>query len=133
MYYTRCIIHPDMKLNYEDKLLVDWEDIFKQGLLTFWTFVALQDAELEVSKIKTRVEQLTNNSYTATEQSFYRVLRKHYDLELVNLREVANNNGPKLKLYTLSPLGMRLLKSFAARNISLFDQLAVNSLYKNGN
>ncbi|MCX6725657.1 MAG: helix-turn-helix transcriptional regulator [Candidatus Saccharibacteria bacterium] len=122
-----------MKLNYEDKLLIDWEDIFKQGLLTFWTFVALQDAELEVSKIKTRVEHLTNNSYTATEQSFYRVLRKHYDLELVNLREVANNNGPKLKLYTLSPLGMRLLKSFAARNISLFDQLAVNSLYKKGN
>lgn len=121
-----------MKLTYEEKLLSDWEDIYRQGLLTFWIFVAIRNKELDVSQIKQRIEQLTDNSYSAAEQSLYRVLRKQYELETVDMREVPSSNGPNRKLYFLSELGMRLLQQFTQRNISLFNQPDVTNLIKKG-
>lgn len=116
--------------NYEDKLLLDWEDVYRQGLLTFWLFIALQDEELDVQALKRRIEQLTDNSYVTAEQTLYRVLRKHYDLELVDYREVPGEGGPKKKLYSLSSLGEKLLKEFTIRNISLFSKQEVQQLIK---
>lgn len=115
---------------YEDKLLSDWEEVFRQGLLTFWLFIALEDKELDVQSLKKRIEQLTNNSYVTAEQTLYRVLRKHYDLELVDYREVPSKGGPKKKLYSLSKLGKKLLQEFTKRNISLFSQSEVQTLIK---
>lgn len=115
---------------YEDKLLADWEEVFRQGLLTFWIFVALQNKELDVQSLKKRIEQLTDNSYVTAEQTLYRVLRKHYDLELVDYREVPSEGGPKKKLYSLSKLGEKLLQEFTMRNISLFTQSEVQNLIK---
>jgi DNA-binding PadR family transcriptional regulator len=119
-----------MTNNYEAKLLANWEEVFRQGLLTFWVFVALKDNELDVQALKDRVETLTDNSYTAAEQTLYRVLRKHYDLELVDYREVPGDGGPNKKLYTLSSLGQKLLDEFANRNIKLFNQPVINKLIK---
>ena len=116
--------------NYETKLLSNWEDVFRQGLLTFWIFVALDDKELDVQDIKSCIEDLTDNSYVTAEQTLYRVLRKHYDLELVDYREVPGSGGPKKKLYSLSKLGDKLLKEFTVRNISLFSKPEVQHLIK---
>ncbi len=131
MYYIACIIL-GMSKSYEQKLLTDWEDIFRQGLLTFWVFVALKDKKLSVVEIKQRVEDLTETTYSAAEQTLYRLLRKHYDLELVDYEEVPGKGGPKKKLYTLSPLGKELLSDFAQRNISLFNQEQIIKLSKKG-
>lgn len=116
--------------NYEDKLLSDWEEVYRQGLLTFWIFIALQDEELDVQALKKRIEQLTDNSYVTAGQTLYRMLRKHYDLELVDYREVPGEGGPKKKLYSLSSLGEKLLKEFTIRNISLFSKQEVQQLIK---
>lgn len=121
-----------MKSNYQEKLLVNWEEVFKQGLLTFWIFIALYDEELDVQGIKKRIEQLTRNSYSAADQTLYRVLRKHYDLELVDFREIPGSGGPKKKLYKLSGLGKKLLRDFTRRNIALFAQPQVQKLIKEG-
>lgn len=115
---------------YEEKLLTDWEDIFRQGLLTFWLFVALQESELDVQSLKKHIEELTDGSYVTAEQTLYRVLRKHYDLELVDYREVRSAGGPKKKLYSLSETGKRLLEEFTTRNIRLFAQPDVQKLIK---
>ena len=134
-YYLSCIIHPAINKSnreYEKKLLADWEEIFRQGLLTFWIFVALCNQEMDVPRIRRRVEQLTDGSYLAAEQTIYRVLRKHYDLELVDYREVPSPGGPPKKLYRLSALGRGLLGEFARRNVSLFAQPAVQALINEG-
>jgi len=115
------------KPTYEEKLLADWEDVFRQGLLTFWVFIALDAEELDVPSVKKRVEELTDNSYSAADQTLYRVLRKHYELELVDFREIPGK-GPQKKLYRLSPLGKRLLREFTKRNITLFTRPQVTSL-----
>lgn len=111
-----------MSKTYEDTLLDNWELIFRQGLLTFWVFIAIRDTALSVDQIIERVSALTNNTYITSEQTIYRLLRKQYDLELVDYVEVAGNGGPNKKMYTLSPLGTSLLTTFVDRNIRLFQQ-----------
>ena len=115
---------------YEAKLLSNWEDVFQQGLLTFWVFVTLKGNELDVQAIKEGVERLTKGTYISSEQALYRVLRKHYDLQLVDFRSIAGNNETKKKLYRLSVLGEQLLSEFASKNISLFEQQEVQQLIK---
>lgn len=119
------------KRSYEAKLLADWEDVFRQGLLTFWIFVALDTEELDVPSIQRRIEELTDGSYSAADQTLYRVLRKHYELELVDFRQVPGK-GPQKKLYLLSALGRQLLREFTKRNISLFTRPQVTRLMKEG-
>ncbi len=127
---STCIIHPIINQSYESKILSSWEEVYRQGLLTFWIFVSLKDGELDVQSIKAKVEDLTNGSYVAAEQTLYRVLRKNYDLELVDYREVPSRSGPKKKLYTLSKLGNKLLEDFVYRNIKLFYQPIIKNIIK---
>ena len=119
-----------MNKSYESKILSSWEEVYRQGLLTFWIFVSLKDGELDVQGIKAKVEDLTNGSYVAAEQTLYRVLRKNYDLELVDYREVPSSSGPKKKLYSLSELGNKLLEDFVNRNIKLFYQPTIKNMTK---
>ncbi len=120
MYYTRSIIHPIMINDSEAKLLSDWEDVFKQGLLSFWVMTALKDATLTVSEIGKEVARMTRGSYTPAEQTLYRVLRKYHDTDLVDYIESPSKGGPAKKMYNLTDLGERMLSEFAQRNIELF-------------
>ncbi len=105
---------------YEEKLLDDWESVFRQGLLSFWTFLAIEDEEKTVAEIRERILELTNNTYQTSEQALYRSLRKFYDLELVDYREIDTPGAPKRKLYVLSDVGKQVFADFCKRNISLF-------------
>jgi DNA-binding PadR family transcriptional regulator len=119
-----------MKKTYEQQLLQNWEEIFRQGLLTFWVFVAIRVNQLSVAQIQQEVKELTNGTYSPADQTIYRLLRKNYDLELVDYNEVSSSNGPNRKLYSLSRLGHTLLTDFTNRNIKLFAQRAIKDIYK---
>ena len=115
-----------MTKDIEQKLLTDWEEVFRQGLLNFWILTALKDASMSVGDLCDEIAKLTNNLYTPAEQSLYRVLRKNYSLDLVNFTLVPGNSGPEKKLYSLSTLGERLLQDFTKRNIELFSSLPLH-------
>ncbi len=117
-----------MEPGYTASLLKNWESIFRQGMLTFWVFIAIHEDELATKEIVQRVATLTNNTYLTSEQTIYRLLRKHYDLELVDFREIPGNSGPNKKLYRLSPIGKKLLHDFTKRNIRLFQQPVINNI-----
>lgn len=121
-----------MNNKYEEKLLENWEDVFRQGLLTFWVLVAVSQKEMTVPEIRHSVLNLTDNTYKTSDQALYRLLRKHYDLEIVGIREIKGNAGPNKKLYKLSAIGQRLLLQFSNRNIILFMQPSVQLLIKKG-
>lgn len=129
---TPCIILGVMNGKYEEKLLNNWEDVFRQGLLTFWVLVALSQKEMTVSEIRLSVLNLTDNTYNTSDQALYRLLRKHYDLEIVDTREIKGNAGPNKKLYMLSETGHKLLVEFCNRNITLFMQPSVQSIIMKG-
>lgn len=109
-----------MTPSIESKLLDDWEDVFKQGLLTFWTLTSLKGTTLTVSELGKEISRLTRGSYKPAEQTLYRVLRKYNELNLVEFNEIINSNGPKKKLYSLTDFGNKMLTDFAKRNIELF-------------
>ena len=109
-----------MSTDMEGKVLGDWEEIFKQGLLTFWVLTALQDAALTVNDLGKEVAQLTRNTYTPAEQTLYRLLRKQHALKLVEFSETPSSRGPNYKQYSLTSFGERMLKEFTQRNIELF-------------
>jgi DNA-binding PadR family transcriptional regulator len=112
-----------MTKDIEQKLLTDWEEVFRQGLLNFWILTALKDASMSVGELCDEIAKLTNNLYMPAEQSLYRVLRKNYSLDLVSFTLVPGNSGPEKKLYSLSTLGERLLQDFTKRNIELFSSV----------
>lgn len=108
--------------------LQDWEAVFRQGLLTFWTFVALDAEWYDVASLKNRISQLTNGTYDPADQTLYRQLRRHLDVGLVELRLESSQAGPPKKLYKLSERGRRVLEQFAYRNIQPFSQPEVQNI-----
>jgi DNA-binding PadR family transcriptional regulator len=108
--------------------LQDWEAVFRQGLLTFWTFVALDAEWYDVASLKNRIRQLTNGTYDPADQTLYRQLRRHLDVGLVELRLESSQAGPPKKLYKLSERGRRVLEQFAYRNIQPFSQPEVQNI-----
>jgi DNA-binding PadR family transcriptional regulator len=117
---------------YEKNLLKNWEEVYRQGLLTFWSLLALYNRELSIAEIRSEIELLTNGTYKTSDQALYRLLRKHYDLEMVNMREISGNGGPNKKLYSLSDIGMQLLIDFTQRNITLFSSAKVQNIINKG-
>lgn len=110
------------------KILTNWEEVFRQGLLTFWIFVVLSESSLSVNELKKRVCKITDMSYNPAEQTLYRSLRNHCKLGLVEFEEIETKGGPKTKIYKLTPKGRVILHAFAKKNIYLFYQANVKKI-----
>ena len=108
-----------MKKNaeYVDELLVAWEEVHKRGLLTLWILLALEDGPKHMDEIREFIAQTTNGALSADDKSIYRALRRYYDTELVDYT-LAPGKGPDRKVYSLAPVGSRLLRRFIERNIT---------------
>lgn len=114
----------------DSRLLADWESVFRQGLLTFWTFVALSREGADVGAVKQRIEALTGGTYRPAEQTLYRQLRRHLDVGLVEQTKIPSPVGPPKNVYELSPRGRRLLRAFARHNIAPFADPVVQDLLR---
>ena len=115
-------------MHNDEALLKDWEAVYRQGLLTFWTFLVLRDRNGDVSQIRRWIAETTEDTYTPAEQTLYRQLRRHLDVGLVALRKLSGAGGPPRNEFQLTESGSALLRRFADRNIRLFDQPAVRRL-----
>jgi DNA-binding PadR family transcriptional regulator len=102
---------------YIDRLVQDWETIYKKGLLTFWILLALYDGDKRMDDIKIFIEAATNQQFSVDDKSMYRALRRYYDAEFVDFTLQKNSAGPDWKVYSLSTLGSKVLGQFAKRNI----------------
>lgn len=108
-----------MKLDtYEQELLQAWEEVHKKGQLTMWIMLALKDAPKHMQQIKEFVESITNGTLSADDKSMYRALRRYYDAELIDFKNVPSDNGPDLKVYSLTNTGRRVVREFVERNIT---------------
>ena len=117
----------------ELKLLQSWEETYKKGQLTLWIFLSLKEGKKYVDEIKSFVEEKSNNTMTAEEQSIYRNLRKYQHLEIVDFENGQGNKGPERKYYFLTELGNSLLNTFIERNINLFFNEDIKELLVGGN
>ncbi len=113
---------------YEEKVLRGWEEVYKRGQLTLWVLLALHDSSKRMEEVKRWLKDITDNTITAEDRSLYRVLQRFYTAELVTYTSQSSERGPDQKLYTLSPLGKRVLARFIDRNIKLFTEPEVQGL-----
>lgn len=116
--------------NYEQDLLTAWEEVHKKGQLTLWTLLALKDSPKHMQQIKEFVVTITNGTLGADDKSMYRALRRYYDAEMIDFKNVPSDNGPDLKVYSLTGIGKRVLDKFIDRNIrSVFYSPKVAKLF----
>lgn len=102
---------------YETKLLAGWEDVYRKSQLTMWLLLALKAGPKHMALIKQFVADLTNQTVTPDDKSMYRALRRLHEGELLSFKSVASDNGPDLKVYSLTNTGHKVLQAFLERNI----------------
>lgn len=105
-------------MNDIDELVRDWEVVYKRGLLTFWILLALYDGDKRMEDVRVFIDTASNEQLSVDDQSMYRALRRYYDTEFVDFAMQKNPNGPDWKVYSLTPLGRKVLGKFARRNIT---------------
>ncbi len=115
-------------IDYEDKLLKGWEDVFKRGQLTLWILLSLKQNPKHMAEIRTWITNITNSTITVEERSLYRALQRYYDAELVTYATVEGDRGPDRKVYKLTEIGENVLSRFIDRNISLLLKSEVRQL-----
>jgi len=121
-----------MKLtNHEQSLLNGWEEVFKKGQLTLWVLLALKHGPKYMGDIKAFIGDATNGALSADDVSMYRALRRYTQAELVDFTATPGKGGPDRKVYSLTPTGQVVLRSFCERNIAeVFYKPAIQKLIR---
>jgi PadR family transcriptional regulator PadR len=115
----------------QEKLLFRWEETYKKGLLTFWLLLFLHDRPTYAYEAGSAVEELSQGTISADENSIYRALYRFEDLGLVHSELRDSEIGPRRKYYRLTRSGVELLAGFIRRNILLFEQPALRDRIRN--
>nr|HID12357.1 PadR family transcriptional regulator [Anaerolineae bacterium] len=105
-----------------DTLLVQWEENYKKGLLTFWMLLLLYDRPMYALELGPAVAQASRGTISADSNSVYRALRRFERLGLVSSTWQDSAVGPQRRYYELTALGHDLLSQFIRRNILLFQE-----------
>ena len=113
-----------------DTLLVQWEETYKKGLLSFWLMLLLSGRKAYPYEIKDAIQNLSRNSISADENSIYRALNRLAASGLLASEIQPSETGPNRRYYWLTDLGLELLRSFISRNILIFQDPAVAGAIK---
>lgn len=123
-----------MKLDdYQQSLLISWEEIFKKGQLTLWIALALKDSPKHMAEIKDFIIKLTNGTTDVDDRSIYRALRRYHTADIVAFDMAPSDSGPERKIYHLTKNGVVLVDAFCKRNIiDVFYKSDIQQLIKKG-
>lgn len=110
----------DMNLDEIDRLLLNWEEVYKKGLLTFWLLLLLHERTAYAYEINDAVQKISQGTISADNNSIYRALGRFEAMGIVNSDLRQSDIGPARKYYGLSEKGVLLLGKFIQRNILLF-------------
>jgi len=104
-----------------DKLLKNWEESYKKGLLSFWILLLLHDRPAYAYELSEAVSALSQGTVSADENSIYRALNRFESLGIITSEWRQSEIGPQRRYYTLTNIGVSLLTRFVQRNILVFD------------
>jgi DNA-binding PadR family transcriptional regulator len=109
-------------------LLNQWEETYKKGLLSFWLLLLLAQRKAYPYEIKAAINEMSQNTINADENSIYRALNRLADSGIVDSELLASETGPSRRYFYLTRLGKELLSRFITRNILVFEQPEVADL-----
>lgn len=101
----------------KNQILKNWEEIHKQGMLMFWLLTVLQKKAADVDTIQISIQELSQKTFSVTEQSLYRSLRKYLQQGLVDYSLEPSSRGPNKKIWFLTETGELVYKDFVKKNI----------------
>jgi len=111
-----------------DGLLAQWEETYKKGLLSFWLLLLLAQRRAYPYEIKSAINEMSQNTINADENSIYRSLNRLADSGIVDSEVLPSVTGPSRRYFFLTSLGRELLVRFIARNILVFEKPDVAEL-----
>ncbi len=103
-----------------DNLLEKWEEVYKKGLLSFWMLLVLHRRPAYAFEMNALIQQLSQGTISADDNSLYRALSRFEDMGLVASELQPSPSGPARRYYTLTPAGRLLLSRFIERNVLIF-------------
>jgi len=114
--------------NNLELLLTQWEGTYKKGLLSFWLLLLLSQRKAYPYEMKAAIEELSQNSISADENSIYRALKRLAQSGVVDSQVQPSESGPDRRYFFLTDLGQELLVRFISRNILVFRHPVVADL-----
>ena len=117
-----------MTQNKLELLLTQWEGTYKKGLLSFWLLLLLSQRKAYPYEMKVAIEELSQNSISADENSIYRALKRLAQSGVVDSKVQPSESGPDRRYFFLTDLGQALLVHFISRNILVFRHPVVADL-----
>lgn len=111
-----------------EALLLQWEETYKKGLLSFWLLLLLAQRKAYPYEIKDAINELSQNTIKAEDNSIYRALKRLSQSGLVDSEVKSSANGPDRRYFFLTDLGWDLLNRFITRNILVFQHPDVANL-----
>jgi PadR family transcriptional regulator PadR len=117
--------------NGTDELLAKWEEVYKKGLLSFWMLLVLQRRPAYAFEMNALIQQLSQGSISADDNSLYRALSRFEDIGVVASQLCPSPSGPARRYYSLTPAGRDLLRRFIQRNVLVFQAEDVAGEMKN--
>ncbi len=103
-----------------ENLLEKWEEVYKKGLLSFWMLLVLHRRPAYAFEMNALIQQLSQGTISADDNSLYRALSRFEDMGLVASELQPSPSGPARRYYTLTPAGCQLLRRFIERNVLIF-------------
>ena len=103
-----------------DDLLEKWEEVYKKGLLSFWMLLVLHHRPAYAFEMNALIQQLSQGTISADDNSLYRALSRFEDMGLVASELQPSPSGPARRYFTLTPAGRQLLRRFIERNVLVF-------------
>ena len=117
-----------MTENKLELLLTQWEGTYKKGLLSFWLLLLLSQRKAYPYEMKAAIEELSQNTISADENSIYRALKRLAQFGVVDSQVQPSESGPDRRYFFLTDLGQELLVRFISRNILVFQHPVVADL-----
>ena len=117
-----------MTENNLEQLLTQWEGTYKKGLLSFWLLLLLAQRKAYPYEMKAAIEELSQNSISADENSIYRALKRLAQSGVLDSQVQPSESGPDRRYFFLTDLGQELLVRFISRNILVFRHHTVADL-----
>lgn len=103
---------------YINRLVAEWDDVYKKGQLSLWILLALYDGRKYSQEMTQYMYTATNGTFNVKEQSLYRALRRFEAMKMVTVtKETSPNGGPPRKYFDLSDTGREVLAQFVAIHI----------------
>ena len=103
-----------------DDLLEKWEEVYKKGLLSFWMLLVLHRRPAYAFEMNALIQQLSQGTISADDNSLYRALSRFEDMGLVASELQPSPSGPARRYFALTPAGRQLLRRFIERNVLVF-------------